>query len=229
VGKSFLIRAQLAQDQVDYISLLDSKLYLLLRREPSQLNVLIQNQQVVIDEVQRVPELLNEVHRLIEEKQIKFLLTGSSARKLRREGINLLAGRAYQARLFPMTWFELNRATIFDLHKFLLLGLFPKAYVHNAGFDYLYAYVDTCLKEEIMAEAWMLSLPNYSRFLEAAALSNTQMINFTKVASDAQLATNTVRDYFGILKDTLLGFLYPRGTDQQKEKQSGPQSFSFQI
>lgn len=191
------------------IDLLKSETYLTLIANPSKLEQMISQSQVVIDEIQRIPELLNEVHRLIEEKNISFLLTGSSARQLKRKGVNLLAGRALIANLFPLTWCEITREETFDLEKYLLIGGLPKAYLENIGQDFLFAYVDTYLKEEIFAEALVRNLANYHRFLQAAASANAGIVNFTKIASDAQLSPNTVRDYFQILEDTLIGYMLP--------------------
>ena len=165
------------------IDLLKSETYLTLIANPSKLEQMISQSQVVIDEIQRIPELLNEVHRLIEEKNISFLLTGSSARQLKRKGVNLLAGRALIANLFPLTWCEITREETFDLEKYLLIGGLPKAYLENIGQDFLFAYVDTYLKEEIFAEALVRNLANYHRFLQAAASANAGIVNFTKIAS----------------------------------------------
>jgi predicted AAA+ superfamily ATPase len=228
-GKSYLIRNTLLKksNSIDYIDLLNSRLFLQLQNDPSQLENFVSNKTVVIDEVQRIPDILNEVHRLIEEKKTKFLLTGSSARKLRRKSTNMLAGRAYRAELFPFTWKELNREDSFDLGKYLNIGSLPKAYIDDEGFDYLYAYIDTYLKEEIQAEALARNLIHYSRFLESAARMSSEMVNFTKVANDAQLSPNTVRDYYKILEDTLLGFLLPPWIKSVKRKAIRTPKFYF--
>ena len=226
-GKSYMIRHGLKAHEIDYIDLLSSKTLLLLQRDPSALESMIFKPLVVIDEIQRVPELLNEVHRLIEERGVRFLLTGSSARKLKRDGVNLLAGRAYRAELFSMTWQELSAHKIFDLKQYLTVGGLPKAYVAKEYFDYLYAYVDTYLREEIQAESLVRNLPNYARFLEMAAQMNGEMVNFSKVASDAQLALNTVRDYFQILQDTLLGYFLPTWKKSNKRKAIQTPKFYF--
>jgi uncharacterized protein len=226
-GKSYLIRQDLKSAKVDVIDLLNSRIFLQLQNDPSQLQTLVSSETVVIDEIQRVPELLNEVHRLIEEKHLTFLLTGSSARKLKRDGANMLAGRAYRADLFPLTWCELRAENLFDLEKYLLLGGLPKSYIDGEAFEYLYAYIDIYLKEEISAEALVRSLPNYSRFLEAAAHSHAEMVNFTKVANDAQLSPNTVRDYYQILEDTLLGYIVPPWTKSKKRKAITTSKFYF--
>lgn len=228
MGKSFLIRETLLnQENLTFIDLLSSKNYLRLSARPSELESMAQGKVVVIDEIQRIPELLNEVHRLIEEKQISFLLTGSSARSLKRGGANLLAGRAFRADMFAFTWQELQAEKIFDLSKYLLTGGLPMAYLGEHPHEYLYNYVETYLKEEIQAESLVRNLANYHRFLEAAASANAEMVNFTKVANDAQLSPNTVRDYYGILEDTLIGYLIPAWTKSKKGKPCRRRNFIF--
>lgn len=207
-GKSFLIRAS-CLDAADYIDLLDSRTYLRLKSDPALLHSLISKPLAVIDEIQRIPELLNEAHRAIETGNKRFLLAGSSVWSLRRQGVNWLAGRAFRAELFPLTWFELSRHGNFDLHRYLRLGGLPSAFLGEHGEDYLYAYVDTYLKEEIQFEGLVRSLPNYTRFLQSAAFNNSRVLNYAKVANDAQLPPNTVRDYYRILMDTLIGFQVP--------------------
>ena len=232
VGKSLLIKTdcldQPAQKkEIAFINLLDSRIYLRLKSEPSLLSSMADKKYVIIDEIQRVPELLNETHRLIEEKGTRFLLTGSSARKLRRGQTNLLAGRAFKAELFPLTWFELNAENKFHLNRFLHLGGLPLAYLKKTGQEYLYNYVDTYLKEEIQAEALTRSLPNYTRFLHSAAFNSSKQLNYTKTARDAQLAPNTVRDYYQILEDTLIGFTIPPWTKSIKRKPVQTPKFYF--
>jgi predicted AAA+ superfamily ATPase len=156
----------------------------------------------VIDEVQRLPELLNEVHRLIEERGTRFLLTGSSARKLRRGGVNLLGGRARTRYLHPLSWHELGAR--FDLGRALTRGLLPSIYFSDDARADLDAYTGTYLQQEIVAEGATRNVPAFSRFLRVAALCNATMVNFTNVASDAQVPRTTVYEYFEILKDTLL-------------------------
>ena len=220
-GKSTLIRAT-CSDVANYIDLLDSRVYLRLKSDPALLHGIVDKPWAVIDEIQRIPELLNEVHRLIESDQRRFLLTGSSARALRRQGVNLLAGRAFGAEFFPLTWHEISQAQTFDLNRYLRFGGLPSAYLGAHPEDYLYAYVDTYLKEEIQLEGYARSLPNFTRFLQNAAFNSARLLNYAKVASDAGLPANTVRDYYQILKDTLVGFeLAPlRGTSARKPIQS---------
>jgi len=216
-GKSHLIREQLKN--ISYINLLKSETYLRLKSRPSELEAMISTDLVAIDEIQRIPELLNEVHHLIEERGIRFLLTGSSARKLRREGANLLAGRAIRAELFPLTWKELRDAEVFDLRRYLQIGGLPLAYLGEGDpWDYLFSYAETYLREEIQAEALVRNLANYTRFLEQATIRSSEIINYTSVASDAQLSPNTVRDYYQILEDTLLGYQLTPWTGSKKRK-----------
>lgn len=206
-GKSWLIRHQL-QGYRTY-NLLDSETYLKLSRTPKRLReeCVPREKIVVIDEIQKLPNLLDEVHYLIEERGIHFLLTGSSARKLRRGGVNLLGGRARVKYLHPFTKSELKDR--FDLHRALNRGLLPSIYFSGEPEEDLKAYIGTYLKEEIAAEGLTRNIPAFSRFLEVAALCNGRMINFTNIANDAQVARTTVHEYFQILKDTLIAHEVP--------------------
>lgn len=206
IGKSSLIKHDLG-DQALTIDLLHSELYMRLMDNPSQLESMIELNQkpfVVIDEIQRVPELLNEVHRLIENKQIRFLLTGSSARKLKRQGVNLLAGRARQAELFPLTYHELSN---FNLQRYLQYGGLPMVVLSDEPEEDLDAYVHAYLEEEIKAEALVQKLPAFGRFLQLSALTSGSTLNFTAIANDAGVSSATLREYYQILEDTFLGFL----------------------
>lgn len=219
-GKTFLIREQLA-DRALVIDLLRADFSLRLSRAPTDLEALIAaagpHSVVVIDEVQKVPQLLDEVHRLIESRGIKFLLTGSSARKLRRGQANLLAGRAWQANLFPLTWTELKEQR-FDLDRYLRYGGLPTVYLSAEPREELQAYARTYLVEEIQAEGLVRRLPQFARFLQVAALSNGQMLNFAGIGADAQVSPSTVREYYYLLEDTLLGFMLPPWTKSRKRK-----------
>ena len=230
-GRSTLIKYYLSgskkNKEVDYINLLDSKLYLRLKSDPSFIRSLSSKKYIVIDEIQRIPDLLNEVHYMIEDENKKFLLTGSSARKLKRKGTNLLAGRAFMADFFPLTWFELKKAGRFKLDHYLRFGGLPLACVGRHSEDFLYNYVDTYLKEEIQFEALVRHLPNYIRFLQSAALNNAQLLNYTKVANDAQLSPNTVRDYYQVLEDTLIGFQVLPWVKSKKRKAIQTSKFYF--
>ena len=179
---------------------------------------------MVIDEIQRIPELLNEVHRLIESKRVTFLLTGSSARKLRRGRANLLAGRVWQARMYPFIYRELND---FDLDRYLLYGGLPAVYLSAYPEEELDAYVNTYLREEIMAEGLIRRLPPFSRFLKTLALANAELLNFTKIGADAQVPPSTVTEYVTLLEDTLVGFLLPAWTESKKRKAIKTAKFYF--
>lgn len=205
IGKSSLIKHALS-DESFIVDLLHSAIYMRLMDNPSQLEAMIAANPkpfIVIDEIQRVPELLNEVHRLIENKQTRFLLTGSSARKLKRYGVNLLAGRAREAALFPLTYHELPH---FDLQRYLQYGGLPMVVLSDEPAEELDAYVHTYLEEEIKAEALVQKLPAFSRFLQLSSLTSGTTLNFSAIASDAGVSSVTLREYYQILEDTFLGF-----------------------
>ena len=201
-GKSFLIRHTLRDARI--YNLLDNEIFLSLSQSPERLaqEISPKDRIVVIDEIQRLPQLLNEVHRLIEEKGVRFLLTGSSARKLRRGGVNLLGGRARTKRLHPLTAGELGSS--FDLSRALRAGLLPSIYFPEEPDADLGAYAGSYLQEEIAAEGATRNVPAFSRFLKVAALCNASIVNFTNVANDAQVARTTVYEYFEILRDTMI-------------------------
>ncbi|MBI5883469.1 MAG: ATP-binding protein [Elusimicrobia bacterium] len=157
---------------------------------------------VVIDEVQKIPALLDEVQWLIVNQKIQFILCGSSARKLRRGGGNLLGGRALRYELFPLVYPEVPD---FDLMRALNNGMLPRHYRAENPRDMIRAYVGEYLKEEIAAEALARSIPAFSRFLEAAAFSNGEVISFQNIASECGVSGPTAREYFQILEDTLIG------------------------
>ena len=193
-GKTTLLRHTLPEARV--YDLLDASLYLALCHQPSRLAEELgpKDKVVVIDEIQRLPELLNEVHRLIEERGVRFLLTGSSARKLRRGGVNLLGGRARTTHLHPLTCHELGAQ--FDLHRALAYGLLPSIYFSDNPRADLQAYTGSYLQQEILAEGVTRNLPAFSRFLRVAALCNGTIVNFTNVANDAQVARTTIYRVF---------------------------------
>lgn len=226
-GKSTLIKQQLAKTCL-VIDLLRSDLYLRLSSNPYELESIIDAHEkpdiVVIDEVQKIPMLLNEVHRLIENRKIKFLLTGSSARKLKHHDVNLLAGRAWQAELFPLTRREIKD---FDLDRFIKYGGLPAVYLSKYPEEELRAYVSTYLVEEIQAEALVRKLPAFSRFLQTAALANSKIINFSKIANDTGIPVSTIREYYQILTDTFIGFMLPAWKKTVKRKPISTAKFYF--
>jgi len=224
-GKTFLIHRTLKNVRV--YDLLDSEIYLALSRNPGRISEELQPQDriVVVDEIQRLPELLNEVHRLIETKGVRFLLTGSSARKLRRGGINLLGGRARTKYLHPLTYKELNEH--FDLFLAIERGLIPSIYFSDDPRADLQAYAGAYLQQEILAEGATRNIPAFSRFLRVAALCNATIVNFTNVANDAQVARTTVYEYFEILKDTLILYELPAWRKSKKRKPLASSKYYF--
>lgn len=227
-GKSWLIRQQLRHTALT-LDLLKSDFYLRFTARPADLEDVINEagankEFVVIDEVQKVPGLLDEVHRLIEEKGIRFLLTGSSARKLKRGQANLLAGRAWATQLYPLSWSEVPD---FDLDRYLRFGGLPAIYLSSDPAEELGAYVKTYLYEEIQAEGIVRKLPQFSRFLQGAALANGQLLNFANISSDSGVPAATVREYYSILEDTLLGFSLAPWTKTKKRKAIATAKFYF--
>ena len=224
-GKSSLIRHTLRG--VRTYDLLDSATYLTLSRNPGLIGqqLLPQEHFLVIDEIQRLPELLHEVHRLIEERRVHFLLTGSSARKLRRGGVDLLGGRARTKFLHPLTRKELG--PLFDLNRAMERGLLPSIYFSDDPQADLKAYTGAYLQEEVAAEGATRNVPAFSRFLRVAALCNGTVVNFTNVANDAQVARTTVYEYFEILKDTLLLHELPSWRKSKKRKPLASSKYYF--
>lgn len=224
-GKSFLIRHTL--QGVRSYDLLDHTTYLALGQRPGRLGEELapKDRVVVIDEIQRLPELLNEVHRLIEGRGIRFLLTGSSARKLRRGGVNLLGGRARTRYLHPLTARELGKR--FDLQRAVERGTLPSIYFSDNAQEDLEAYAGSYLQQEIVAEGATRNIPAFSRFLRVAAHSNGTIVNFTNVANDAQVPRTTVYEYFEILRDTLVLHELPAWRHSKKRKPLASSKFYF--
>lgn len=224
-GKTSLVRHTLPG--VRSYDLLDSSVYLTLSREPQRLGEELtpRDRVVVIDEIQRLPGLLNEVHRLIEERGVRFLLTGSSARKLRAGGVNLLGGRARIKYLHPLTSRELGAR--FDLARAAQRGLLPSIYLSDDPKADLEAYAGAYLQQEIVAEGVTRNVPAFSRVLKVAALCNGTMVNFTNVANDAQVARTTVYEYFKILKDTLILHELPAWRKSRKRKPLSSSKYYF--
>lgn len=223
-GKSSLIRGTIKDARV--YNLLDNDVFVKLSRRPSRLReeLGIGDRTVVIDEIQKLPALLDEVQLLIDERGIRFLLTGSSARKLRRGGANLLGGRAGSMILHPFVSKELGPL---DLARVLRYGLLPPVHFSEDPEADIADYVGTYLREEVAAEGLTRNVPAFSRFLEVAALCDGQQINFTKISNDAQVARSTVQEYFGILKDTLLAYELPAWQKSLKRKPVQVHKFYF--
>ena len=210
--KSTLVRERFAEEQTLWLDLLDSKVEDQFFRSPGDLYAIVKAlpnkiTHVIIDEIQKIPKLLDEVHRLVEETNKSFILTGSSARKLRHGGANLLAGRAFVYHLYPLSCFELGDK--FNLEEALQWGTLPKIFSLQRNLDkeaFLRSYADTYLKEEIWNEQVIRKLPPFRRFLEVAAQCNGKVINYSNIARDVGVDDKTIKEYFCVLEDTLIGF-----------------------
>ncbi len=210
------------------VDLLDYALYAELLADPTRLEALAAGAgatTVVIDEVQRLPLLLDEVHRLIEKRRWRFVLTGSSARKLRRGGVNLLAGRARTLAMHPLTATELGGA--FDLARSLRFGNLPTVHVASDPEDYLRSYVGTYLREEVQAEALTRSLETFSRFLVAASFSQAGVLSISEIAREVGIARKTVESHFQLLEDLLLAVRLPVFTRRAKRAMTAHPKFYF--
>ncbi len=227
-GKSTWLRHHF-KDAVFY-DLLNSRESLRLERNPeylfNELHLLKPGRWVILDEVQRVPSLLNEVHRLIESCGLRFILCGSSARKLKRTGVNLLAGRAIVTHMFPLTSSEMQHD--FDMEKTLIYGTLPLAVTAQDPEDFLVTYTETYLKEEIRAEALTRNVGSFLRFLEIAARQNGQVTSISNISREAAVNRTTVQNYFEILVDTLIGYWIPAWKLKRSTKQiSHPKFYLF--
>ncbi|MDP1829931.1 MAG: AAA family ATPase [Archangium sp.] len=180
---------------------------------------------IIIDEVQKLPGLLDEVHRLIESRRFRFVLTGSSARKLKRSGANLLAGRARTLAMHPFTATELGAR--FDLKHAIRYGLLPTVWMEGDPKEYLRGYVGTYLREEVQQEALVRNLASFSRFLEAASLSQGQVLNMVSVAADCGINRKTVENHFDLIEDLLLAVRLPVFTRKAKRKLVSHPKFYF--
>lgn len=231
-GKSFWARNR--YPDATYIDLLDSAVFQMLVAEPARLETLVPAAQttaggghrVVLDEVQRIPALLDEVHRLIEARGLRFTLTGSSARKLRRGGVNLLAGRARTRFLHPLIAAELGAA--FSLEHSLRFGCLPTVYGTGDPGDYLASYVSTYLREEVQQEGLTRNLPAFTRFLEAASFSQGAVLNVAAVARECAVDRKLAAGYFTLLEDLLLAVRIPPFTKRaQRALVAHPKFFFF--
>ena len=225
-GKTTWLRTQFKQAL--YIDLLESELYNTLLASPDRIEKFIPpgyKDWIVIDEIQRVPELLNEVHRLIEKYQYKFILTGSSARSLRKKGINLLAGRALTFTMYPLTALELKND--FSLDNSLQYGHLPAITSEPDPHEFLKTYVTTYLREEVLQEGLTRNLGSFTRFLEIASFSQASVLNISEVAREAKLERKRVENYFSILEDLLLSLKLPVFTKRAKRRMIAHPKFYF--
>lgn len=212
-----------------YIDLLEAEVYNELLANPQRLGKMVVKKSlkwIIIDEVQRVPELLNEVHRLIEAERYHFILTGSSARKLRAKGTNLLAGRALNRTMHPLTAMEL--AKDFDLDKSLMYGHLPAVFQETNPRAYLKSYVHTYLDEEVRQEGLTRNMAAFTRFLESASFSQGAVLNISEVARECSVDRKVVEGYFNILEDLLIAYRIPVFTKRAKRKMiAHPKFFLF--
>jgi predicted AAA+ superfamily ATPase len=228
-GKSTLLK-KLYPD-VLYFDLLLSSDYDRFLRNPSALREILEmkvtSQPVIIDEIQRIPSLLNEIQWLIVNRGIQFILSGSSPRNILRSGGNLLGGRALRYELYPLVSAEIPG---FDLLKALNNGLLPRHYMANNADKLLSAYIGSYLRDEIITEAKIRNITSFSKFLEAAAFSNGEMVNFSNIASDCGISSPTVKEYFQILEDTMTGrFLHSFQKKPKRRVITAPKFYYFDV
>ncbi len=224
-GKSSLVREQFKKAQI--FDLLDSDVYDRFLRRPKALSEEIDNDLVVIDEIQKLPRLLDEVHRLIETKRIKFLMTGSSARKLKNGGANLLAGRARSLQMHPLSMKEI---TDFNLTKYLTHGGLPLVYQSKHPQLELKEYVQIYLKEEIQAEALVRNIDHFARFMDSFGALSGKELNYQNIANDAGVPVRTVSSYVEVLKDTLVAFeLTPYTKTIKRKSVSKSKIYMFDV
>lgn len=224
-GKSYYIRNQLKN--IHTINLLKSSEYLPLSNNPSLLEEIINSHVgkiIAIDEIQKIPSLMDEAHRLIEEKNIRFLLTGSSARKLKADGVNLLAGRAWLARMFPFNWIELERPSI---KKILNIGTLPSVWLSQDSEEELDNYIQTYIQAELKAEGIIRKIPAFTRFLKTAALCSGELLNYENISSDSGVPASTVKEHFSILEDTMIGYTLDSWRESRKRKAITAGKFYF--
>lgn len=245
VGKTWFLRDYLNQETLKWVNLLKDMEFLKYQRNPSLLRQEIKEalrQQessthswIVIDEIQRVPALLNEVHDMLEDPdfsgKIKFALSGSSARKLKRGSANLLAGRALLNNLFPLSAYEIGNE--FDLRTALEWGMLPAIASqknNSVREEQLQTYIAVYLREEIREEQIVRNLDPFNRFLEVAAQSSGRIVNYSKIGNDCNVDSKAVARYFQILEDTLLGFfLLPYQKSVRKQQGKSPKFYFFDI
>lgn len=229
VGKSTLVKSVYPNAKI--YDLLKSDEYTRLLRRPQLLREELlsfgEETLVVIDEIQKIPQLLDEVHWLIVNRGIRFILCGSSARKLKRIGTNLLGGRAMSVKLYPLVSAEIPD---FDLVRGINHGMLPRHYLAANPKKRLEAYIGTYLKEEIQDEAVVRQLAAFNRFLDVAAQSNGEIINYKNIAQDCGVSAVTIKEYFAILQQTLIGYMLPAFTDSKKRRAiTAPKFYYFDV
>jgi predicted AAA+ superfamily ATPase len=230
-GKSTLIEEQFPLEHSIWFDLLNTQLQEKFLANPEELFHIVKGlppeiTHVVIDEVQKVPKLLDVVQRLLKKKDRFFVLSGSSARKLKRGGANLLAGRAFVYHLYPLSFFELGKD--FNLETALSCGTLPEImnlHTDQERHELLTAYAHTYLKEEIWEEQFIKTLAPFRKFLEVAAQSNGKILNFSSIAKEVGVDDKTIKSYFEILEDTLIGFFLEPYHNSVRKQVSGKPKF----
>ena len=233
VGKTTLLQQLFSKKEALFLDLLDIRLFDQLILDPGRFEDLIntkenQNKIVVVDEIQKLPQLLNVAHRQIQKTKRQFIFTGSSRRRLKQKGVNLLAGRAWVYNLYPFTREELGAH--FDLKKVLERGAFPEAILaktKESAQEYLRAYVGTYLQKEIQQEQWVRKLKPFRKFLNIVGQMNGKIINKSKIGRDIGTDDVTVANYFEILEDTLLGWTLPAFHRSVRKSQRQSPKFYF--
>lgn len=228
-GKTTLLKQRFPNTR--YYDLLHNEQYERLSRHPELLREELQDMPsdtlIIIDEIQKLPSLLDEVQWLMVNRELRFILTGSSARKLKRSGVNLLGGRAIVNNFYPLVSAELND---FDMDKAINNGLIPRHYLVHDARKRIQGYIGTYLSMEIQAEAIVRNLPAFTRFLETAALTSGEMLVYNNIAADCGVSAVTVKSYFEILTDTLFGYIIPAYTKTVKRKLiHAPKFYLFDV
>ncbi len=237
-GKSTLLTTLFEAHNTLTINLLNPLEEMRFLRNPGELRQVVlavnpEIQYIVIDEIQKVPKLLDVVHLLLESDKSdkQFILTGSSAKQLKASGVNLLAGRAFTYNLFPFSYLELGK--LFDLKQTLCFGMLPKIFAFQSDshkIKFLQSYTITYLKEEIWSERLVNNLEHFHRFLEVAAQSNGKIVNYANIARDVGVDDKTVKSYFTLLEDTLIGnFLEPFDHSFRKRLRAAPKFYYFDL
>lgn len=204
-GKSSWIKHNFNSEDIILIDLLKTDVFAEYAVRPSLLRERFgsTNKIIIIDEIQKAPVLLDEIHWMMENSNTRFLLTGSSARKLRRGHVNLLAGRALRYDLLPFSCMEVGKI---DLEKIMISGLLPPHFLSDKPLDFIRSYIGDYLKEEIALEAQIQKIPQFNDFLRVAALTSGELLNYSNVAREAGISNKVVRLYFDILENTMMGF-----------------------
>ena len=224
VGKTYWLKHHFLKPEHHFIDLLKTDVYFEYASRPALLRERWKGQFTVIDEIQKVPALLDEIHWLIENKSAGFLLTGSSARKLRRAHANLLSGRAWRFEMAPLSFYETKN---FILEKALNTGLLPPHFLASSPLKNLRAYVSDYLKEEVALESSIRNIPAFTDFLKTVALTNSELLSYTNVAREIGLSAKVVRNYFEILDDTFLGYRLPSWRSSKNRRMTLTDKFYF--